>query len=228
MCAVVGVTADTHKNCFFSPNSEGRACTKSPTISPRTLGFWICCKTCRLVNILLRRSKRRWWRKKTYINDESALHRELYGRRPRSSEAAGRLASWLCPETPYLFQCTVDFEDRARNYSVLSRNHFIKQVSQTVGQRWLIAVAMEVQQLMLPPGDLHFLSHQALLCPDFLSAWEGKIRYHRALYHFWLSQVCSTTQGTHLGIYSSVRQLRVYFSFHSSKVSIFPPLFYFI
>lgn len=57
-------------------------------------------------------------------------------------------------------------------------------MSQTVGQRWLIAVAMEVQELMLPPGDLHFLSHQALLCPDFLSSWEGKIRELSSYYCF--------------------------------------------
>ncbi|KAI9539970.1 hypothetical protein NQZ68_001903 [Dissostichus eleginoides] len=28
---------------------------------------------------------------------------------------------------------------------------------------------MEMQEPMIPPGELHFLSHQALLCPDFLS-----------------------------------------------------------
>lgn len=68
------------------------------------------------------------------------------------------------------------FEHRAKNYSVLAHNHFIKQVSQTVGQRWLIAVAMEVQELMLPPGDPHFLSHQVLPGPDFLSSQDRKIK----------------------------------------------------
>lgn len=35
---------------------------------------------------------------------------------------------------------------------------------------------MEVQELMLPPGDPHFLSHRVLLGPDFLSYQDRKIK----------------------------------------------------
>lgn len=73
------------------------------------------------------------------INDESTLHRESYGRHPHCCEIGGMtgqlallrdsiFVSLLPPSTLY-------FEDRAKNYSVLTRNHFIKQVSQTVGRR---------------------------------------------------------------------------------------------
>lgn len=48
--------------------------------------------------------------------------------------------------------------------------HFLKfffyKVSLTVGQTWVIV--MEVLELILLSGDLRFLSHQGLLCPDFL------------------------------------------------------------
>lgn len=72
------------------------------------------------------------------LNDESALR---IGSCMADVHAplGGRLASWLCSETPYLFQfsllprCT--FEDGAHNCSVLTRANLRKQVSQTVGQR---------------------------------------------------------------------------------------------
>lgn len=47
-------------------------------------------------------------------------------------------------------------------------------MSLTVGQTWVIV--MEVLELILLSGDLRFLSHHGLLCPDFLPAWEEKIR----------------------------------------------------
>lgn len=40
---------------------------------------------------------------------------------------------------------TAFFEDPAKDYNELTHNNFIKQVSQTAGQRWVIVVAMEVQ-----------------------------------------------------------------------------------
>lgn len=51
---------------------------------------------------------------------------------------------------------------------------FFFKVSLTVGQTWVIV--MEVLELILLSGDLRFLSHHGLLCPDFLPAWEEKIR----------------------------------------------------
>ena len=119
------------------------------------------------------------------INDESALHRELYGLCPGCSEAErGGRGGWpagsaLLRDSTFVSvftPSTVYFEHRAKNV-LLNHNNFRKQVSKTVGQRWLItAVAMEMQEPMIPPGELHFLSHQALLCPDFLSVWGEEIR----------------------------------------------------
>lgn len=129
------------------------------------------------------------------------------------------LVSALPPSTGY-------FEEGAKNYSVLTHNHFIKQVSQTVGQRWLIAVAMEVQEPMLPPGDPHFLSHQALLGPDFLSYREGKIRELSLLLVSSCGTLCifstTATQWTYWGYFFSSSPPQVYY------LSVLSPLFYFI
>lgn len=71
------------------------------------------------------------------IDDESTLHRESYGRHPHCSETEGRtgqLAQLRDSIFVSLLPPTWFFEDGAKNYSVLTRNHFIKQVSQTVGR----------------------------------------------------------------------------------------------
>lgn len=47
--------------------------------------------------------KRSRWRKTLYINDDSAMHRELYGRRPQSSEAGGGTTSQLALLSDSLF-----------------------------------------------------------------------------------------------------------------------------
>lgn len=130
MCTMDVVTADIHKSCFFSPKGSHQNFTL------HNIHFSSCSTTHCLVNILLRRSRRRWWKKKTYINDESALCRESYGSVPHSSEAVEMTSHG---GDSCLFQCSPPsiafFEDGANNYSVLTHNHFIKQVSQTVGQR---------------------------------------------------------------------------------------------
>lgn len=63
-------------------------------------------------------------KKTTYINDESALHRELYGRGPCFSEAGGTNSQLaLLSDSSFVFvssPSTVYFEDRPKNYSVLT------------------------------------------------------------------------------------------------------------
>lgn len=132
MCAVVGVPADTHK-------SENYA------LFPQTFNLWRSKKkkSC-LVNILLRGEQEevvegenlyQWWVSIAYgvVWQTSTL---LWG-------WTDDLASWLRSEHSSLLpQCTLKTGPEITVRS--PTNNFIKQVSQTVGQRWLIAVAMEV------------------------------------------------------------------------------------
>lgn len=77
----------------------------------------------------------------------------------------GQPASWLCSGTPYSFQhfpSTVYFEDRAKNYSALTNDNFIKQVSQTVGQRWLTALPWKCRSWCSRLGTL--TSYHIRLC----------------------------------------------------------------
>lgn len=199
------VDAATHKSCFFLPDREdfyiishtrtfiAEAVVKHAALSTFCSGG---------VGWGGRRRKHRWW-----VNI-------AYGRHSHCSETGGRTGQLaqlresifvsLLPPTWY-------FEDGAKNYSVLPRNHFIKQVSQTVGQWWLIAVAMEAQELMLPPGDAHFLSHR--LCWVQISCLTKKGRlesysyywfYHAAHCIFSTASHCvtTTTRWAHFCIHS--------------------------
>ncbi len=125
---------------------------------------------------------------------------------PGLEGTTGQLAPlWDSIFVSVLSPSTVCFEDGAKNYSVLTHSNFIKQVSRTVGQRWLIAVAMEVQELGIFTSchiRLHRVQISCLPEKGRLEGYQAIIFLrHAAHIHFSLSQTVVRTTAHTFGIF---------------------------